>query len=95
MEIHGHFPGKAMPNDVSSTRQPVKSDKAHGAIHPHIHGSGDLQQTTSLSRLTADLRQIPEVREDVISRVQQNLNSGEYFSKEAAQATAAAIFKGQ
>ena len=98
MEINGPFRGEALQNSVSAARNSVKTDKAQGTKSPHIGGSTSNQessQTTTLLRLTEGLRQIPEVREDVVSRVQENLRSGQYLSKEAAQATAAAILKGQ
>ena len=97
MEINGPFSGKPLQNGVSSARQTVKTHTAEGAKRPHVGGTHAKQSphTTSLLRLTEGLRQIPEVREDVVSRVREDLQSGHYLSQEAAQAAAAAIMKGQ
>ena len=94
MEIPGNFRGKPMQNDVSSTRQSIKADSSHSNKPPHVGGSesvNDLRGATLLSRLTAELQQTPEIREDVVSRVRENLASGQYLSKQAANETAAAI----
>ena len=98
MEINGPFPGKALQNGVSSASKLVKTDKAEGTKPPHVGGAKanqEMPKTTSLLRLTEGLRQIPEVREDVVSRVRENFHSGQYLTQEAAQATADAILKGQ
>jgi hypothetical protein len=47
-----------------------------------------------MSRLTEELRRVPEVREELVTQVSERLTTGHYFTKAAAERTAAAIMKG-
>ena len=99
MNIHGprnepHVP----PHLISRGQQsqaggPVADQRA--AQGGSVDGSAASEHTAApeLLRLTAQLRDLPEVRGDRIKEVMQRLADGEYLTKEAARKTAHAILE--
>ena len=97
MDIRGPFNNPALTGDVSQTKRHLKSHPVEDVNISHLAGKASVHAapiTTILSRLTAELRRVPEVREDLVSQVSERLDTGHYLTRAAAGKTAAAIMKG-
>ena len=97
MDIRGPFNNPALTGDVSQTQRHMKSHSVEDAKKPHLTGKASVHAaptSTILSRLTAELRRVPEVREELVWQVSERLSTGHYSTKAAAERTAAAIMKG-
>jgi len=97
MNIRGPFNNPALTGDVSQTQRHLKSHPVEDVNKSHLAGKASVQAaptSTILSRLTTELRRVPEVREELVSQVSERLDTGHYLTKAAAERTAAAIMKG-
>lgn len=97
MDIRGPFNNPALTGDVPHTQRHLKSHPVEDVKKSHLAGKALVSAApiaTSLSRLTTELRRIPEVREELVSQVSKRLTTGQYFTRAAAEETAAAITKG-
>lgn len=97
MDIRGPFNNPALTGDVSQTQRHLKSHSVEDVNKSHLAGKASVQaapNSTTLSRLTTELRRVPEVREELVSQVSERLGTGHYFTRAAAERTAAAIMKG-
>lgn len=97
MDIRGPLNNPALTGDVSHTQRHLKSHPVEDVKKSHLAGKASVPTAptaTALSRLTTELRRVPEVREELISQVSKRLTAGHYFTRAAAEETAAAITKG-
>ena len=90
--------GPRGPSPASLQRSPD-----HGAVRPRRHqgSSGDLveisaraQKAALAAALARRVVEMPEVRPEVLEAARVALESGEFLTPEAAQATARAIIRG-
>ncbi len=92
MDIRGPSNDKPYAGDMSDVRQ--RQAKV-GSVND---GNGNSQSASQVAarhtpspamiRLAAKLEGIPEVRDDVVARVSQQLDTGYYLTKDAAAKTA-------
>ena len=76
-------------------RRPARPGSAAGGVRRASSMTSSSASSTSSSRETSEfmskLQSIPEVRPEVMEDVRQRLQRGELLTREAAEATAAAI----
>ena len=87
MRIDQSYSGVPLPN-----RKPGRSvSGASSASHASSGKSLESAERAESDSLLASLREIPEVRADVMEEVRQRLHRGDFLSREAAEQTAEAI----
>ena len=96
MDVRGPTPGQKLnPNELSQLQSDTHRLESAGRTVP----DGHLQQPSSAEHLRApevvqlaeQLRSIPEVRSEVVSRIEQKLKAGAYETRNSAEQTAAAL----
>ncbi len=72
--------------------KPIETSReAPHTEEPRSRNLGERQVSPEFAELVAQLKEIPDVRIDVVSDIERRLNSGELLSREAAEATAEAL----
>ncbi len=97
MDIRGPLNNSIQRGDVSQTHRHEPSHRVEGGKKPHLSKKASLRaepHSTVMSRLTEELQRVPAVREELVSQVSERLKAGHYFTKAAAQQTAAVMMKG-
>lgn len=93
MHIHGFHNEIQLHTDVSRRIEgregKAGAESTSGASGSAVAPSVDVAQ--SVDRYTARLREVPEVRSDIVERATARLNSGELLSRSAAEETAATL----
>lgn len=84
-------PGESPRNRRTTSRSSSKSGTTGSSSESSVARETPLAVSTETTELLAQLRQLPEVRDDLVREVQRRLKNGEYFTPEAAKKTAQAI----
>ena len=96
MDVRGPLANRNVnPNELLSKHGETHRLESSGPAIPIDH----LQQSSSaehlrapeMVRLVSQLKEIPEVRLDVIARVEKRLSDGVYLTRESSERTAAAL----
>ena len=87
MRIDPGVPGAPLPGRKSARPVPP-SASAKGLSR---HSSTTPETSLEITRLASQLHDIPEIRPEVLEEVREQLKRGELLTREAAEATAAAI----
>lgn len=84
--------------DPGASGAPLPGRKSARPVSPSAsakgvsrHSSTTSETSPEASRLTSQLRDIPEIRPEVMAEVRERLKRGELLTRDAAEATAAAI----
>ena len=96
MDVRGPLANQNVnPNEVLPKQGETHRLESAGPKIPTDHlqqsSSAEHQRAPEVVRLTSQLKEIPEVRQDVIARVEKRLNDGVYLTRESAERTAEAI----
>lgn len=96
MDVRGPVPsGNLKPNELSPVQGETHRVEASGQSIPNDHlqrsSSAEHQRAPEVVRLVSQLKDIPEVRLDVIARVEQSLSDGVYLTRTSSERTAAVL----
>ena len=96
MDVRGPLPNRNVnPNEALPTQgQTHRLDSPGPAVasdHLHQSSSTQHQRAPEMVRLVSQLKEIPEVRLDVIARVEKRLSDGVYLTRESSERTATAL----
>ena len=83
-------PNEVLPNQ-GETHRLESSGPAIPSDHLQPSSSAEHQRAPEMVRLESQLKEIPEVRLDVIARVEKRLSEGVYLTRESSERTAAAL----
>lgn len=72
-------------------RPAARQDRAASVASPRLRGEEDRVELSDRALLLAKLRELPEVREDVIARARERIASGAYETGEVLAATVDAL----
>jgi hypothetical protein len=95
MDIRGISSGNSSEGHISRVRGNTTKIDTSAALPPGQHHTDDVGSTSSreITRLAAELRRLPEVRDDIVTLVSQRLAAGEYETKQSASETAEAVLR--
>jgi hypothetical protein len=82
------------PISAADAGQPASPAAPGAQSTPAVDDRSQHLPSPELQQLTAAVRNLPEVREDVVQRVAGQLAAGQYLTPEAAEQTAQAMLGG-
>ena len=96
MDVRGPLANRNVnPNELMSKQGETHRLESSGPAIPSDHlqqsSSAEHQRAPEMVRLESQLKEIPEVRLDVIARVEKRLSDGVYLTRESSERTAAAL----
>lgn len=87
-DVEPHSPSVRVPKGRAHDARGI----VNGSEAESSQQSGSATESR-LRTLTGQLRELPEVRSEVVARIRQQVADGVYSSRESAEATAAAIVR--
>lgn len=96
MDVRGPLANRNVnPNELLPKQGETHRLESPGPAIPSDHlrpvSSAEHQRAPEMVRLVSQLKEIPEVRQDVIARVEKRLRDGVYLTRESSARTAAAL----
>lgn len=92
MDVRGPAESHDANNNLSQVRRgPLRFESADGMPNSKLPQFTPHTTAPEIVRLTETLKDIPEVREELVARIIEKLRAGEYSSRRSAERTAEAI----
>lgn len=95
MDVRGPADGQDVPPKVSRTRLELLRDELRDGSHPQSHASPFVAHATApeILQLVQKLRELPEVRGELVAEAAVKLREGQLSTRESAERTAEAILR--
>lgn len=91
MDVRGPIEGGDVKGNLSQVRHESVQHPAHKAAGPHEKHSTSNRTDSEINQIVEQLKQVPEVRVEVVAQTLEKLRSGELLTRASAENAAKAI----
>lgn len=91
MDVRGPIEGGDVKGNFAQVRHESVQHSAHKAAGPHEKQAISNRTDSEINQIVARLKEVPEVRAEMVAQTLEKLRSGELLTRASAENTAKAI----